>query len=66
MSPIRSDAASLVAAYRLAISLEPALMLCTAAEIGGDTVQALLTNAGVAEAPALVVELARVTPGPTG
>ncbi len=52
-----ADAASLIVAYRLARSIEPALMLSTAIEVGAPTTRALLTEGGIPEAPALVVEL---------
>ncbi len=52
-----SDAASLVAAYRLARSLEPALTVSTAMEVGGPEVRALLSDTASPESPAIVVEL---------
>ena len=52
-----SDAASLVAAYRLARSLEPALTVSTAMEVGGAEVRALLSDTAPPESPAIVVEL---------
>lgn len=52
-----TDAASLVAGYRLARSLEPALTLCTAFEVVGPPLRPLLTLSGSPNAPALVVEL---------
>ena len=55
-----ADAASFVAGYRLARSLEGALQLTTAVELGGAPVRALLTDHGLPGAPALVVELERV------
>lgn len=54
-----ADAASMVAAHRLARSLEPALTLCTAMEVAGEPVRALLTAGEAPSSPALVVELER-------
>jgi hypothetical protein len=55
-----ADAASLIAAYRLARSIEPALMLSTAIEIGGTEVRGLLSDSGTPDALALAVELEKV------
>lgn len=55
-----SDAASLVAAYRLARSLEPALTLSTAVAVAGPQVRPLLLGPGDISAPALVVECEQV------
>lgn len=54
-----ADAASLVAAHRLARSLEPALTVCTAMEVLGEPVRALLGAREAPSSPALVVELER-------
>lgn len=54
------DAASLIAAYHLARSIEPALMLSTAIEVGGPDVRGLLTDDAAPTVPALAVELEAV------
>lgn len=56
-----ADAASFVAAHRLARSLEPALTVCTAMEIVGEPVRSLLTAQEAPGSPALVIELDRQT-----
>ena len=56
-----ADAASFVAAYRIARDTESALRMCTAMDVGGEPVRALLTAAEAPGSPALVFELGSIT-----
>lgn len=56
-----ADGASIVAAYRLALSLEQALTLSAAMAVAGPQIRPLLHDGGVIDLPALSIELEKIT-----